>query len=76
MKSKKEQAEIMRKWLTEENRGKKSEDRKKERSLQEMEKEREEFREKTEKIQSRSRLVCNRHQCAVSTEGGGRELVK
>ena len=57
----------MRNWLTEENRGKKSEDRKKERSLQELEK---------EKIQSRLRLGCNSHQSAVSTEGGGRELVK
>ena len=53
--------------MREENRGKKSEDRKKERSLQELEK---------EKIQSRSRLGCNSHQSAVSTEGGGRELVK
>ena len=62
--------------MREENRGKKSEDREKERSLQELEKEREELREKTEKIQSRSRLGCNSHQSAVSTEGGGRELVK
>ena len=62
--------------MIEENRGKKSEDRKKERSLQELEKEREELREKTEKIQGRYSMGCNSHQSAVSTEGGGRELVK